>query len=150
MALSRKKWNTIIILVTAIMITVLSFINSKTEQVPVDAMPLFDSSLPLKQLHINKQWLADSQGQWQCSDGVLNCQKWAAAWQNIAITALQVDPIHTSKPIKVAFAIANIDEPLVWQLFTEEGLLLSPGGNWYKIPPSLRADLLPIIKVKSR
>ncbi|WP_434927780.1 hypothetical protein [Shewanella sp. HL-SH2] len=149
MALSRKKWNTIIILVTAMMIAVLSFINSKTEQVPTDAMPLFDSTLPLKQLHINNQWLADSNGQWQCSDDVLNCLQWTEAWQNIAVSALQIEPIHTSEPIKITFAIANIDEPQVWLLFTEEGLLQSPGFNWYKIPPSLRADLLPIVNVQS-
>lgn len=150
MALSRKKWNTIIILITAMMIAVLSFINSKTEQVPADAMPLFDSALPLKQLHINSQWLANIQGKWQCSDDVLNCQRWTEAWQSISISALQVEPIHTSEPIKVTFTIANIDEPQVWLLLTDEGLLQSPGFNWYKIPPSLRADLLPIVNVQSR
>ena len=89
MALSRKKWNTIIILASAMMIAVLTFLDSKTTQLPADVMPLFDSELPLKQLQINAQSFVNNQGLWQCSDNVLNCKQWVAAWKSIAISALK-------------------------------------------------------------
>lgn len=149
MALSRKKWNTIIILASAMMIAVLTFIDSKTTQLPADAMPLFDSELPLKQLQINAQSFVNNQGLWQCSDNVLNCKQWVAAWKSIAISALKTEPVHTSSAIKIILSIENIDEAQVWLLFAEEGLLQSPSFNWYQIPPSLRTDLLPIVNVQS-
>ncbi|MGZ9899833.1 hypothetical protein [Shewanella gaetbuli] len=149
MALSRKKWNTIIIIASAMMIAVLSFINQKTEHMPTDVMPLFDSNLPLKQLQISNQWFASSQHNWQCSNDVLNCQNWVDAWQNITVSAIQTEPVHRSIPIKITLVIGNIDQPQVWLLFVDEGLLQSPGFNWYVIPPSMRADLIPIVNVQS-
>ncbi|MCL1142762.1 hypothetical protein [Shewanella gaetbuli] len=149
MALSRKKWNTIIIIASAMMIAVLSFINQKTEHMPTDVMPLFDSNLPLKQLQISNQWFASSQQKSQCSNDVLNCQNWVDAWQNITVSAIQTEPVHRSIPIKITLVIGNIDQPQVWLLFVDEGLLQSPGFNWYVIPPSMRADLIPIVNVQS-
>jgi hypothetical protein len=147
MALSRKKWNYIIIIASVLMISVLSFITSKTSDMPDNALPLFDDALPLKQLQLNSQWLQHKQGQWHCADTVLNCQQWAKAWQDIVISALKDEPIHTSTPIKITFSVEAVDEPQVWLLFADEGLLQSPSFNWYQIPPSLRADLLPVIQL---
>ncbi|QIR15950.1 hypothetical protein [Shewanella aestuarii] len=98
MALSRKKWNYIIIIASVMMISVLSFITNKTSDMPNSALPLFDEALPLKQLQLNSQWLQHKQGNWRCAETVLNCQQWAQAWQNLVISALKDEPVHTSPP----------------------------------------------------
>ncbi|AZG71350.1 hypothetical protein [Shewanella livingstonensis] len=147
MALSRKNWNYIIIGASVFMIAVLSFINDKTANAPDDAVALFDSQLPLKQLHLDDIWLSLQDGQWQCHAQVLNCQQWAQSWQNISVSPLQKQPEHSLKEQTLTIAINNVHTAQQWRYFPNEGLLQSSNQNWYQVPPSLRANLQPILAV---
>jgi|TARA_R110002126_G_scaffold33939_8_gene105696 hypothetical protein len=150
MALSRKSWNYIIIGASVFMIAVLSFINDKTASVPADAVALFDSQMPLKQLHLDDIWLSQQDGQWQCHQQVLNCQQWAQSWQNISVSPLKTEPEHSLAEQTLTIAINHVHTAQQWRYFPNEGLLQSSNQNWYQVPPSLRADLQPILAVPSQ
>ncbi|WP_137224349.1 hypothetical protein [Shewanella sp. MEBiC00475] len=150
MALSRKKWNYIIMGASLFMIAVLSLINDKTAKVPSDAVPLFDQQLPLKQLQLNDHWLTLHNDQWQCQPQVLNCHKWAQAWQTIKVSPLSTEPSHDNKVQTLTIAINNMQAAQKWRYFPNEGLLQSSNNNWYQVPPSLRAELQPILAVPSQ
>lgn len=145
MALSRQKWNSIIIIASLMMISVLTLLQNKTEKLPDDVMPLFDPQMPLVQLHTTQAWLSIQNKQNTCSDNVLNCEKWVNAWQQIMISALAYEPPHSSQPITIKMVIEGVDTSQNWLLFHDEGLLQSPGLNWYQVPPSQRKDLLPVL-----
>lgn len=148
MALSRKKWNNIIIIAAIVMISVLTFLDEKTAQLPEDASALFDDSAPLAQLQLNGVWLnrTDVTANWQCDLKVLNCQQWAEAWQQVKISPIATPeaPISAT-PKKLVIQIQSHPQAQVWQYISEYGLLSSPAGNWYEIPPSLRSALQPVI-----
>lgn len=150
MALSRKKWNYIIMGASVFMIAVLSLINDKTANVPSDTTPLFDQQLPLKQLQLGDYWLALQNDKWQCKLQVLNCQEWAQAWQTIRVSALTTEPSHSNKVQTLTIAIDNMQTAQKWRYFPNEGLLQSSNKNWYQVPPSLRAKLQPILAVPSQ
>ena len=150
MALSRKNWNYIIIGASLFMIAILSFINQKTANVPDDAVPLFDKQLPLKQLQLDDLWLTQKDDQWQCHQQVLNCQQWAQAWQEINVSPLAAEPSHGDKEQTLIIAIDNMQTAQMWRYFPVEGLLQSSSKHWYQVPPSLRADLQPILAIPSQ
>lgn len=151
MALPRKKWNNIIIIAAIAMISILTFLDKKTAQLPDDASALFDESAPLAQLQFDGVWLnrTDIAADWQCDLKVLNCQQWAEAWQQVKISPIATpeSPISAT-PKKLIIQIQAHSQAQVWQYITEYGLLSSPAGNWYEIPPSLRGALLPVIKAE--
>ena len=147
MALSRKKWNYIIMGASLFMIAVLSLINDKAANVPSDTTPLFDQQLPLKQLQLNDHWLSLHNDQWQCQQQVLNCQKWVQAWRTIRVSPLNTTPPHSNKMQTLTITIDNVQNPQVWRYYPREGLLQSSNKNWYQVPPSLRAELQPILAV---
>lgn len=150
MALSRKKWNYIIMGASLFMIAVLSLVNDKTANVPNDTAPLFDQQLPLKQLRLNEHWLSLNNDQWQCQQHVLNCQQWAQAWQTINVSPLKTTPSHSEKMQTLTIAIGNVQNAQVWHYYPSEGLLQSSNKNWYQVPPSLRNELQPILAVSSQ
>ncbi|MCT8988402.1 hypothetical protein [Shewanella phaeophyticola] len=150
MALSRKNWNYIIIAASVFMISVLSFIDDKTANVPDDVVALFDPQLPLVQLHLDDIWLSKKEDKWWCHEQVLNCQQWAQAWQNINVSPLTVEPEHGSNEQIVTIAISNIHTAQQWRYFPDDGLLRSSNQNWYQVPPSLRAELQPVLNVPSQ
>lgn len=154
MALSRKKWNNIIIFSTVLMIAILTLISEKTSEVPSDVPPLFDQQSPLSQLQFSQLWLHKG-SQWQCHEKILNCHIWAKAWSKIRVSpvpAQQALSAHndTEKPIKLTILIANNNQPQAWLWYKKQGLLLSPSSNWYLIPPSLREALTPITKITAQ
>ncbi|WP_445773115.1 hypothetical protein [Shewanella sp.] len=147
MALSRKNWNYIIIGASVFMIAVLSFIDNKTAQVPDTTVALFDPQLPLVQLHLDDIWLSKKGDEWWCHEQVLNCQQWAQAWQTISVSPLTAQPKHGDNEQILTIAISNIHTAQQWRYFPDEGLLLSSSQNWYQVPPSLRADLQPVLAI---
>ena len=149
MALSRKNWNYIIMASSVFMISVLSFLDDKTAQIPNDAVPLFDKQSTLQQLQLNGVWLANQDGKWQCQASVLNCQEWSQAWLNIKVSPLASKPSVSSNAITLVIAIKNTSEAQTWQYFPVEGLLQSSNLNWYLIPPSLRINLQPIVAIQT-
>lgn len=152
MALSRKKWNNVIIIAALLMITILTLLDDKTSQLPDDAHPLFDDTSPLAQLQVNELWLNKGSSNWQCHPKILNCQLWAKAWSEIQLSPL-VDQQelfeHSSAdtPKEVIIVIANSEQAQPWSWYEKLGLLKSPANNWYLIPPSQREGLSPIIKI---
>ncbi|AQS35385.1 hypothetical protein Sps_00165 [Shewanella psychrophila] len=151
MALSRKKWNNIIILATIMMISVLTLLDNKTANFPDDASPLFDEDSPLTQLQLDKLWLNKGTFSWQCHPNVLNCQSWAEAWSHIHLSPLgqPLGAADNELAQKVVIQIANKSQPQLWKFFATSGLLESPANNWYQIPPSQREALTPIIKAEA-
>ncbi|MCG9729009.1 hypothetical protein L1D44_04010 [Shewanella sp. Isolate13] len=146
MALSRKKWNTIIILASILMISVLTVIERNSQQTPMQTQALFDKSAPLSQLQYGELWLQKRQSGWQCSSRVLNCLEWANAWQQVHISALTDKPETSGEPIELVIQVDDLIDAQLWIMFSEQGLLKSPSGNWYQIPPSLRESLKPIVR----
>ncbi|QFU20526.1 hypothetical protein FM038_000645 [Shewanella eurypsychrophilus] len=151
MALSRKKWNNIIIIITILMISILTLLDRKTANIPDDATPLFDEKSPLTQLQIDKLWLNKGASSWQCHPNVLNCQSWAEAWSHIHLSALdqQFEAVDNEAAKKIVIQIADKSQPQLWRFFAKSGLLESPAKNWYQIPPSQREALTPIIKAEA-
>lgn len=148
MAFSRKKWNTIIILASILMISVLTVVEDNRHQPTMQTQALFDQSAPLSQLQLGNYWLQKRQSGWQCSEEVLNCLEWANAWNEVHISALVEQPETAGEPAELVIQIADIESAQVWVLFSSQGLLKSPAGNWYLIPASLREQLTPIIRAK--
>ncbi|ABV89413.1 hypothetical protein [Shewanella pealeana] len=148
MALSRKKWNTIIILASVLMISVLTVIERNSQQTPMQTQALFDISAPLSQLQFGEHWLQKRQSGWQCSSRVLNCLEWANAWEQVHISALTDKPETTGEPIEVVIQVDDLIDAQLWIMFSEQGLLKSPAGNWYQVPPSLREALSPILRAQ--
>lgn len=148
MALTRKQWNNIIIIATVFMVAVLSFIGDRTQNIPSDAKVLFDDNAPLSQLQLDGIWLQKKASDWECDDRVLNCQQWAKAWQTIRVSPLTVKPEVTGKAQQVLIQIVAIRQSQVWRYFPNEAVLISPANNWYQVPPSLKAELQPIIDAK--
>ncbi|NRB22336.1 hypothetical protein [Shewanella sp.] len=158
MALSRKKWNNIIILASIMMISILTLLDKQTAKLPDDAQPLFDDNSPLVQLQLDTLWLNKGSKVWQCHPDVLNCQSWAKAWSEIHLSALAqsidfpaaIDD-HLNKPRaqRLVIQIADKQQPQLWQFYPKQGLLESPAENWYLIPPSQREALSPIIRAKA-
>ena len=151
MALSRKKWNNIIIFSTLMMIAILTLLDDKTADLPSDAHPLFDEQSPLAQLQVNELWLSKG-SQWQCHESVLNCQVWANAWSQIQLSPVAdqqalFEHDNADKPLEVTILIANNNQGQTWDWYQNLGLLRSSANNWYLIPPSLREALNPIIKI---
>ncbi|GIU25344.1 hypothetical protein L2719_10545 [Shewanella schlegeliana] len=149
MALSRKKWNTIIILASILMISVLTVIERNSQQTPMQTQALFDKSAPLSQLQYGEFWLQKRQSGWQCSERVLNCLEWANAWEQVHISALADKPETSGEPIELVIQVEDLIDAQLWIMFSEQGLLKSPAGNWYQIPPSLRESLKPIIRAQA-
>ncbi|SQH74677.1 conserved protein of unknown function [Shewanella benthica] len=157
MALSRKKWNNIIILASIMMISILTLLKNKTATLPDDARPLFDNNSSLVQLQLDTLWLNKGSKAWQCHPDILNCQSWAKAWSEIHLSALGQDidilaaiddDIDKHSAQRVVIQIADKQQPQLWQFYPKQGLLESPAKNWYLIPPSQREALSPIIKAK--
>ncbi|MCL1056451.1 hypothetical protein L2729_00410 [Shewanella gelidimarina] len=149
MALSRRKWNTIIILASIFMISVLTVVEDNSRVKPLQTQALFDQSAPLSQLQLGQYWLQKRQSGWQCSEEILNCLEWANAWELVHISALVDKPETVGEPIELVIQIDDIDTAQVWVLFSSQGLLKSPAGNWYQIPASLREQLSPIIRAQA-
>ncbi|NKF52043.1 hypothetical protein G3R49_15880 [Shewanella sp. WXL01] len=147
MALSRKKWNYIIIAASIMMISVLSYLDNQST-IPNDALPLFADDTPLVQLQLDEVWLKQQQGQWLCDSKVLNCQQWAKAWQNIKVSPMtfQADDFVAEGEQRQSLTI-KIEQHQVqqWTLYPEQGLIQTQAGSWYQIPPSLRPELIPVI-----
>lgn len=148
MALSRKKWNTIIIVASVLMISVLTVIEKNSQQTPLHTQALFDKAALLSQLQYGEHWLQKRQSGWQCSSNVLNCLEWANAWQQVHISALTDKPETAGEPIELVIQVDDLDDAQLWVLFQQQGLLKSPAGNWYQVPPSLREALKPIIRAQ--
>ena len=148
MALTRKQWNNIIIIACVFMVAVLTFIDKKTNNVPSDAQLLFDDNAPLAQLQLDGLWLHKQASKWSCDTKVLNCDEWANAWQTIRVSPLAAAPETTDAPQELVIQIADISDFQLWIYFPKEGALKSPAGNWYLVPPSLRATLQPILDAK--
>ena len=148
MALTRKQWNNIVIIACIFMVAVLTFIDKKTNNVPSDAQLLFDDNAPLAQLQLDGLWLHKQASKWSCDTKVLNCDEWANAWQTIRVSPLAAAPETTDAPQELVIQIADISDFQLWIYFPKEGALKSPAGNWYLVPPSLRATLQPILDAK--
>lgn len=148
MALTRKQWNNIIIFACVFMVAVLTFMDRKTHNIPSDAKRLFDDHAPLAQLQLDGLWLHKQTTQWECDTKILNCDEWANAWQTVLVSPLAKAPQSADKPQELVIQIADIADPQLWFYFPIEGALKSPAGNWYLVPPSLRAKLQPIIDAK--
>ncbi|MBQ4890349.1 hypothetical protein J8L86_10875 [Shewanella sp. MMG014] len=151
MALSRKKWNNILIIACVFMVAVLTFIDSKTNKMPNDAHALFDESNQLTQLQFNGIWLNKSASQWRCDDSVLNCQPLATAWSKLMVSAVQMPANEIqllTAPVTLTISINHQQQAQHWQYYPAEGLLQSASSNWYQIPPSLRSELAPIISTQ--
>ncbi|SUI88254.1 hypothetical protein [Shewanella morhuae] len=148
MALTRKQWNNIVIIACIFMVAVLTFFDKKTNNVPSDAQLLFDDNAPLAQLQLDGLWLHKQASKWSCDTKVLNCDEWANAWQTIRVSPLAAAPETTDAPQELVIQIADISDFQLWIYFPKEGALKSPAGNWYLVPPSLRAKLQPILDAK--
>ncbi|MGI2258552.1 hypothetical protein [Shewanella sp. GXUN23E] len=146
MAMSRRKWNNIIIIACLIMIGTLTMLDNRTSKLPDDALPLFGAENRLTQLQLNDHWLNRSEAGWQCDAQVLNCEQWASTWEALKVSALSAQPELFSAPQELILQVSGADTGLAWQLYPEQGLLRSPAGNWYEIPPSLRHNLQPVIR----
>ncbi|MCL1038786.1 hypothetical protein L2750_16780 [Shewanella submarina] len=149
MAMSRRKWNNIIIIACLMMIGTLTILDNRTKQLPEDALSLFDDNAPLTQLQMQGEWLNKGESGWQCASQVLNCAEWSKAWAELKVSALAQSPELFSSPKELMIQVATSPDGLVWQFYPEQGLLKSASGNWYEIPPSLRHDLEPIIRAGS-
>lgn len=150
MALSRKKWNNIIIFASVAMVAILTFLDRETPSLPDDAQPLFDKAAPLHQLQYDDVWLSQGGFSWQCAPQILNCSQWSDAWSTILVSPINKLIPPESPPHELVIQITNIATPQVWVIYPEEGLLKSPAGNWYQIPPSLRGALVPIINASPK
>lgn len=153
MALSRKKWNNILIFATASMIAILTLLDDRTAKLPSDAAPLFDDKAPLAQLQLDELWLSKG-SQWQCHEDVLNCKTWATAWSEIQLSPVAdqqglAEQDSLDAPINVTILVANNSQGQAWLWYPAHGLLVSPAKNWYQIPPSLREALTPITKISA-
>ncbi len=149
MALSRKKWNSIIIIASLLMIGTLSLLDNQTQSLPEDVLPLFNDDTPLAQLQLQQDnrtlWLRQLNGQWQCETTVLNCDQWASAWQQIKVSLLESVEEINDQSISITIKTTNNNQALQWQYYPKMGLLQSSANNWYHIPPSLRSHLLPVV-----
>ncbi|WP_285163748.1 hypothetical protein [Shewanella goraebulensis] len=148
MALSRKKWNNILIIACVFMVAVLTFIDSKTNQMPEDAHALFDDQNQLTQLQFSGLWLNKSDKKWSCEETVLNCQPLATAWSELVISTINMTEDELKllpSPLPLSIAINHQPQAQHWQYYPQQGLLRSAAENWYQIPPSLRSDLIPVI-----
>ncbi len=128
------------------MISTLTFLDRK-QSIPEDANPLFDNESPLAQLQIGDLWLHhQNNGKWQCHQRVLNCDTWGEAWSQLQVSAI-TPPDMTSDITtqELVIQIRHHPQAQTWQYVAEYGLLQSPAGNWYEIPPSLRSDLQAVI-----
>ncbi|WOT05341.1 hypothetical protein [Shewanella youngdeokensis] len=146
MAISRKKWNSIIIIASILMICVLTVLETQRRSKQVTTQALFDLSAPLSELQLGEHWLQKRQSGWQCSEQVVNCLEWARAWEQVRMTAVTQKPETVGKAKELIIQIADIDTQLQWVLFDSQGLLKSPTGNWYQIPANLRAALIPTLR----
>ncbi|MCZ4339124.1 hypothetical protein [Shewanella colwelliana] len=150
MALSRKKWNNIIIFASIFMVAILTLLDNEREKLPDDAQPLFDDAAPLQQLQYDDFWLSEAGFSWQCEASILNCDEWANAWSKVQISPIEKLIPPESTPHELVIQIQDIATPQLWLFYRQQGLLKSPSGNWYQIPPSLRASLNPIISAASQ
>jgi len=142
MPLTRKQWNNTLIIASLIMVSVLTVLDRRTSQVPSSSSPLFDAQTQLTELQLDGVWLSRSGDQWRCDPEVSNCADWGNAWQKVEVSALSQPPADPRQPRELSLRIANQTEGQVWLLFAD-GLLKSPAGNWYLIPPSRREALEP-------
>lgn len=143
MALSRRKWNNIIMLSCIVMIASLSFLDER-QQDTSQPQPLFSTELPLTQLQYNQHWFTANE-QYQCDEFVTDCLSWINAWQQLQVSPITLSQPPLESPQEISFTIANQDSQ-IWLLYAHKGMLKSSSGNWYLIPPSLRHDLLPKIR----
>ncbi|MCG9697966.1 hypothetical protein [Shewanella sp. Isolate11] len=148
MALSRRKWNNIIILASVSMVAILTFLDNHTPNIPEQAQPLFDKAAPLYQLQYNDLWLSQGGFSWHCEASVLNCDEWGEAWSNILVSPIEKLIPPESTPHELVIQIELVATPQLWLMYPQQGLLKSPAGNWYQIPPSLRGALDPILDAK--
>ncbi|MCE9680421.1 hypothetical protein LZP69_14780 [Shewanella sp. AS1] len=145
MALSRKKWNNIIIFASVAMMAILTLLDGEAPSLPEDAQPLFDKAAPLYQLQYDNLWLSQGGFSWQCEPSILNCDSWADAWSEIQVSPIDKLIPPESRPHELVIQIQEFKTPQIWLLYPQEGLLKSPSDNWYLIPPSLRDGLKPVI-----
>ncbi|CAM4067606.1 MULTISPECIES: hypothetical protein [Shewanella] len=147
MALTRRKWNNIIIFASIAMVAILTFLDRQRQTIPDDAQPLFDQQAPLAQLQYDDLWLAEQGFGWQCDPQVLNCRQWAEAWGGILVSPIAKPTDLSTQAHELVLQIRDIETPQLWLFYPGEGLLSSPAGNWYQVPPSLRPQLAPILKL---
>jgi hypothetical protein len=145
MALNRKQWNNILIAACVFMVATLTLLQNKTDNMPAQTLPLFDEAAPLRQLQLDGIWLQKSATDWRCDEAVLNCTQWAQAWDSVRISQLDTHPTPTETPMELVILVRDLAASQVWLYFPSQGMLKSSGGNWYQIPPSLRATLLPVL-----
>ncbi|QSX37392.1 hypothetical protein [Shewanella sedimentimangrovi] len=144
MALTRRQWNNTIIIASLLMVSVLTVLDRRTSQVPSGTSPLFDAKVPLTELQLDGVWLSRGDDGWHCDPQVISCSDWADAWLQLEVSPLSEAPAETKQPRELLLRIANQSEGQVWLLFAD-GLLKSPAGNWYLIPPSRRESLEPVL-----
>lgn len=154
---TRKKWNNVIIIVSILMISILTFVDNRTKQLPNDAYPLFDAQSPLEQLQLPTYWLVKAADNWRCQQQVLNCQEWAQAWSGVHLSPLspttakeliaQIESAPSNIPTLVTIKIVNQAQIQQWHWYQQTGILVSSADNFYQIPPSQRSALIPIISI---
>ncbi|MBT1446132.1 hypothetical protein KJI95_16670 [Shewanella sp. JM162201] len=141
MALKRRTWNNIIIIACILMVSVLTLLDKQMNGMPDDAAPLFDDTTPLTSLQLDGLSLERTDGRFVCDEGISNCDAWGKAWLGLKVSPLSEAPLATSDPRELVIRIGE-REPQAWLLF-DEGILKSPQGRWYLVPPSLRAAIEP-------
>ncbi|KFZ35956.1 hypothetical protein HR45_19090 [Shewanella mangrovi] len=150
MALTRRRWNNIIIIACLLMIGVLTLLDRYTDDAPSDTVQLFDQQNPLSQLQLAGVWLAQTaNGHWQCDERVLNCSEWVEHWQQLRVSAVELPANHqpADQPEELLIQVGQ-QQSQVWWLFPSVGMLRSAAGNWYEIPPSQRDGLQPLFKAE--
>ncbi|QSX33580.1 hypothetical protein JYB87_18025 [Shewanella avicenniae] len=152
MAITRRRWNNIIIIASLMMIGVLTLLDRYADRTPSDTVQLFDPQNPLTQLQLSGIWLAqDDRGQWQCDERVLNCPQWVQHWRELRVSAVEMTAQQqpTEQPEELLLQVGQ-QQSQVWLLFANAGLMRSIAGNWYQIPPSQREGLRPLLRAQAQ
>lgn len=150
MALTRRQWNNILIIASVVMIGLLTMLNKHTRDTPKETVLLFDTQARLAQLQLSGVWMTrNARDEWQCDDKVLNCKQWVDSWLHIRVSPLLDEPQldASAKPQELLLQLTD-REAQIWLLFVDAGLLKSAAGNWYQIPPSQRASLVPLLNAE--
>ncbi len=141
MAIKRRTWNNIIIIACIGMVSVLTLLDRQMNSLPDDAVPLFDDATPLTGLQLDGLALERKGGVFACDKDVSNCEDWGKAWLEVKVSPMSKTPEQPKNPKELVIRI-GILEPQVWLMF-DDGILKSPQGHWYLVPPSLRLALEP-------
>ncbi|BDM62784.1 hypothetical protein NFHSH190041_02360 [Shewanella sp. NFH-SH190041] len=151
MPLSRKQWNNVIIIACLLTISGLTLLEQHSKRLPDSAIPLFGTTHPLQQMQLGSLWLNAGPAGWQCSATILNCQTWSNAWSSLQISPLTTtpQPSEASQQITLYTGEPSVPQQQIWHWYTQTGLLRSQSGNWYRIPPGLKAELSPVLQAGS-